>query len=187
MSKFGSDFRVIGEAGITGLRYGAKGDFWSALAHTDIIGRLGRLIEHYGALEGNLGEPVVWDRVGLLSWLNTACENCLTCYPYGACGPEPQESHMRFGWALLNRIQDMNISWKEFLLYFGPYLNGWVRCWKGYPDKYNFGLNGGRLFAQDMCIAPLRFVEILDDLVQNRIRLSELPPANKATEPNLWI
>ncbi len=202
---FGKDYRLIGEATVTGEKYRARTEFWSALAHTDIIGRIKRMVEHYAIIGDLIDEPLVYDGKELVEWLTSRASNCLKDYPYYVSGEGPGETfdptkhkpttdHKRFKAEFFAKMQEIGLGWREFQLYYRMYLNKYYlrppepseQDWLEKEDghiyvKYDGLEHTDQLFGQ--CISPELFVKILEEIAANRRRLRELPVAVPDTRP----
>lgn len=205
---FGKDYRLVGEATVTGEKYRAGTTFWSALAHTDIVGRIKQMVEHYAVIGDLIDKPLVYDRKELIEWLTSRASNCLHDYPYFIPGDKlvkPGEvyspsvhpnktDHTRFKSEFYSKMKEIGLGWKEFQLYYRMYLNryylrppepseqDWVEKEGGYICfKYDGQDRTDQLFGQ--CISPELFVKILDEIAANRRRLCELPVAVPDTRP----
>jgi len=202
---FGKDYRLVGEATVTGEKYRAGTMFWSALAHTDIVGRIKRMVEHYSVIGEYIGKSLVYDRTELVAWLTARASNCLADYPYYLSGAGPGEEwdvnkhkttrdYSRFKSEFFAKMQEVGLGWREFQLYYREYINrfyrrepdpseqDWIETTSGTIHlKFDGEDRTDRLFQE--CISPERFVDILDEIAANRRRLHELPVAVLDTRP----
>jgi hypothetical protein len=197
---FGKDYRLVGEATVTGEKYRAGKDFWSTLAHTDIIGRIRLMVEHYAIVGEHIDKPLVYDRVELIAWLASRTSNCLACYnyylppedgwEYDTRKRQPAKDPRRFTLEFISKMKEVGLSWKEFQLYYS--LSDWARSGGSaatvvhsdgsrssdfWPTEENIHPDAREkaLFSESACITPERFVAILDEIATNRQRLAGLP------------
>jgi len=196
---FGKDYRLVGEATVTGEKYRAGTTFWSSLAHTDIVGRIKRMVEHYAIVGEYIDKPLTYDRDELIAWLTSRVSNCLECYPYYVPGEEGEEfdlrkrkttkDPLRFMHEFFAKMKELGLGWREFQLYYAGGIN---RYFLRNPESNEQDwdekaiLRYGKFDGQDRpdnlfgsCITPERFVDILDEIGANRRRLHELPVASK--------
>lgn len=201
---FGKDYRLVGEATVTGEKYRAGTAFWSALAHTDIVGRIKQMVEHYAIIGDLIDKPLVYDGKELIEWLTSRASNCLKDYPYYVSGEGPGETfdpikhkpttdHKRFKAEFFAKMLEIGLGWREFQLYYRMYLNrfylrmpeanekDWVEKSGIIYMKYDGQDYTDCLFGE--CIRPELFVQILDQIAANRRRLRELPVAVLDTRP----
>lgn len=186
MSRFGKDYRLIGEATITGLRYEAGEGFWSALAHTDIIGRVKMLIEHYAVVGELAHKSLVYDRNELIAWLEARSGNCLKCRPYfkpGEAGRSATNDYARFNTEFFVKMRNIGLGWREFHLYYKFWVDS---AFLIIPDEDIDGWSEVNIFGSnqpltrsmfDVCLEPEKFVDVLNVIGENRRRIADLPTA----------
>lgn len=187
---FGKDYRLVGEATVTGEKYRAGTAFWSALAHTDIVGRIKLMVEHYAVVGDRIDKPLIYDRDEMIKWLSDRTGNCLKCYPYYVSGELTGKSttdHKRFKSEFFAKMSEIGLGWREFQLYFHSDLNRFFRR-NPEPDeqdwvettrfmKFDGQDRTDELFIE--CIEPKNFVDVLDEISANRRQLHGLPVASK--------
>lgn len=182
---FGKDYRLIGEATVTGEKHRASRAFWSALAHTDIIGRIKDMVEHYAIIGEYIDKPLVYDRDELIEWLTARSSNCLMCYPYWV-SEEGQTSvtkdHPRFMSEFFVKMKEIGLSWKEFQTYYGWCIDQYFlrqpdspTCEWDEKEILKWHPRPETLFTN--CLSPENFVGVFDEIAKNRKRLHELPAA----------
>ena len=181
---------------MTGEKYRARTEFWSALAHTDIIGRIKRMVEHYAIVGDFIDKPLVYNRAELIAWLTERTANCLACYPYFVSGEtlvKPGEvyspsthhnltDHPKFTLEFFAKMKEIGLGWKEFTLYYRMWLE---RYYVEHPDEVADDWSKEKIFRWqphpenifNECIQPEVFVNILDEIAANRRRLRDLPAA----------
>jgi hypothetical protein len=180
---FGKDYRLVGEATVTGEKFGAGTTFWSSLVHTDIIGRIRLMVEHYAIVGKYIGQPLVYDREELIAWLTDRSSNCLKCYPYYVDDEKMLITDQpRFISEFFSKMKEIGLGWMEFRLYYGRLIDKYFQrntksLESDWDEKEIFRSEPrpGALF--DDCITPQRFVDVLDEIVANRRRIHELPVA----------
>ena len=155
-NKFGSDARLVGEATITGLRYCADELFWTALAHTDFIGRVKLLAEHYHAMGGQIN-PVNENFTELRAWMeaNLSPGVCLACIR--TVELKRHKNPTVFVDDLLRQLVSLGFTKEEIRLYFGA----------SHIEDLEI------LFVH--CDPSTNFFRTLDKIVANRKLLASLP------------
>lgn len=190
---FGKDYRLVGEVTVTGEKYRAGTPFWSSLAHTNIICRIKRMVEHYAVIGEYAGKPLIYDCNKIIRWLTVRTNNCLKCYPYyvsevgsgeefDPCKHTPTTDQLRFMSEFFAKMKEIGLGWKEFQLYYGDYIDKYflrnsessARDWDE-KEIFRWQPRAQGLFIN--CINPKDFVDILNEIAANRRRLHDLPAA----------